>query len=158
MTRTYAFVDQLLTKNQTAFIETYPFQSPVRNILKMLGTEADCTAYFRRFADAVEPVLPLLVYFDHPNWKDRIYKVAEERGESFNSVFFDAFYRSPFGMKYRITTPDGVVGFYELYLEVCETLIRAWPFRILRFNPIAEGETATINRILHETGITSQSL
>lgn len=157
MARTYAFLDQLLTQDQIAFVETYPFQSPVRNILKMLGTEADCAYYFDRFTNAVAGVSPVLVYFDHPHWRERMFGIAGDRGNRFNSMFFDAFYRSPYGLRHRVTTPAGVFQFYEEYQAVCERLIAQWPYRLIRFNPIELGETATVQHILKEISLAEHS-
>jgi hypothetical protein len=153
LARTHAFLNELLAHDQMAFVETYPFQSPVRNILKMLGTEEDCAEYLGRFAESVACVSPVLVYFDHPDWPGRILRVAAERGPRFESLFFEAFYRSPYGRRHGVTTPAGVIAFYQQYLAVCERLLAKWPHRLVRIDPIAGGQTGTVNRILHAIGM-----
>ncbi len=152
MARTYAFVDRMLTEGLTAVMETYPFQSPVRNMLKMLGTEADCADYFRRFCDAVSCCDPLLVYFEREGWGERLMRLATERGERFSDVFFDAFYRSPWGVQHGASTREDVVAFYEHYVRVCGRLLERWPYRLLRFDPIALGPEGTVERVLAEVG------
>ncbi len=148
LARTYAFVDRVLTERLTAVMETYPFQSPVRNMLKMLGTEADCSEYFRRFCDAVAFCDPLLVYFEREDWGARLMRLAAERGERFNDVFFDAFYRSPWGREHSASRPQDVIDFCEHYLRVCERLLDLWPYRLLRFDPVTLGPEGTVQRVL----------
>jgi len=148
ITRTYAFVDQVLSEEMVAVLETYPFQSPVRNLLKMLGTEQDCSEYFSRFCEAVAWCNPLLVYLEHDAWHDRIRHIAADRGDRFKDVFFDAFYRSPWGRKYGAHSPEDVVSFYEYYLDVCASLLERWPFRLARLNPLDLGQKGTVDRIV----------
>jgi len=150
LARSYAFADHVLSEQAVAVLETYPFQSPVRNMLKMLGTEQDCRDYFSRFCQAVAYCNPLLVYFEHESWPDRILAVAAQRGDKFNDLFFDAFYRSPWGRKYGASRPKDVLAFYEYYLGVCDGLLKDWPFRLIRFNPIELGQAGTVDRILSQ--------
>ena len=152
LARTYGFVDQLLSEQSVAIMETYPFQSPVRNLLKMLGTEQDCSEYFNRFCDAVAFCNPLLVYFEYDSWRERILQIAEERGDKFNDLFFNAFYGSPWGRMHSARSPGDVVSFYEYYLNVCDRLLGDWPFRLVRFNPIELGRDETVGRILTNMG------
>jgi hypothetical protein len=148
LARTYAFVDQVLSAQMVAVLETYPFQSPVRNMLKMLGTERDCAEYISRFSQAVAGCRPLLVYFEHDAWGERIRRLAADRGDRFKDLFFEAFYRSPWGRKHGAHAPEDVIAFYKYYLGVCDRLLDRWPFRLVRFDPLALGPKGTTDRIL----------
>jgi hypothetical protein len=98
--------------------------------------------------EAVNYCEPLLIYFEPSAWRSRITNVAAERGDRFNDLFFDAFYRSPWGRKYSAYTSEDVLTFYEYYLRICDRLLEDWPYHLLRFNPIELGPNGTIKHIM----------
>jgi hypothetical protein len=146
--RTYRLVSRILSQDLCVVMEGYPFQLVIRNMLKMLGTEDDCREYYRRFVDAISYCSPHLFYLQHPNWRERIARIAESRGAAFRSIFFTAMTRTPYGREHGVDTDAKVIDFYEYCYSFGLSLLDTWPFDLTRLDPIALGRQGTVDAIV----------
>ena len=155
MRRTYDMVDQLYdgrAAGAVAVVESYPFQSPLRNMWKMGGNEAlpHAKDYFNRFASAVGCLNPLMVYFTHGHWRERMAAIEEERGPRFIALFYDAFLCSPYATQSGLSTRGDVLDFYEEYDRMACAWLDDWPHRKIVFDPIPLGASGSLARIRSE--------
>ena len=150
-----AFVQRLIAQGESAVVEAYPFQLPVRNHLKMGASRADIERFFSRFQAVVSPAKPLLVFLEAHDMARTFQEAIRQRGADFEQLFIGSITRSPFGRRRQLRGFDGALCFYRECYALVEDLLRVWPFRVCRVNPTLSGWPAARISILEavEAGI-----
>lgn len=145
-------MQRVIAQGESAVVEAYPFQLPVRNHLRMGASRADIEQYFSRFQAVVSPAKPLLVFLESHDMARTFQEVIRQRGTDFEQLFICSITRSPFGRRHQLRGFDGALGFYRECYALVQDLLRAWRFRVCNVNPTLSGWPAARSSILEAVG------
>ena len=134
-----AFARDTAAATEAVIVESYLLQRPVFTMLRRDADRTLIEALVTRFAGAVAPLRPKLVYLAHPDAERAWRAIAAKRGGAFMT---DAVNRSeewPFRQSRGLAGLDGVLAYWRAHAALCDGIVSELPMETLIVDVTARG-------------------
>ncbi len=118
------FVSLAETVGTVHVVESYPYQNSVRILLQMNADPRLLRDYARDVEKTIQPLQPVLLYFDHRDVDRVITNISERRGREWTGYGIRVVTKCPYARERRLEGFPGVLTMMRDYKALMDALLR----------------------------------